>query len=179
MGEAREKARFLYLGYRTGVGKDSVKLFQEVVDVTSVENDGGLLDEVWARQQARWYEVKRGKGGGGIIPYGQPGNIYEFEVERAADGDRVSLFNRTGRRVDEWKQADQVTYWQVASKAIWTAREANTAARRLAARKMDYERLAPFKKAYQMARGGERAVVLANVISYITVGNTVSNREED
>lgn len=102
-----------------------------------------------------------------------PGAVYEMQGTRTEESEGrvgLSITLNSGRYLGRYHDEEMVAKWQVKHHAATLDLEAASKANRELKRRLDLERLDPFRESYRRAGARQRACLLANLIRYVTSG---------
>jgi hypothetical protein len=150
----KPKALFVFVAECTMSDK---KAGAEFVRVTQEEYEQGDKDAA-ARRTCIF-----GKNAVGV---GQPGNVYEFDIEEKETG--LSIYPGTKRYVGQWPNKEQRLEWQAKHRAFVNHREAQALEKKEASQSLLDECLGPMREQYRKLPHPRKQAFLAAVLYYIT-----------
>lgn len=125
-----------------------------------------------------WYEIKpdwndgrripakseRAYGGKDLFP-GRPGTVISIQEDQDKPG---TVYTDTAKYEGLWQNEEDVTEWQTKYDAVRLQRRAEKAMKEDVKRNFPKERLEPIRTVYRESGWERRALILAEVIRYIT-----------
>lgn len=160
--ETRTPIRMLYIGVEKGA--KTLRVYKWV-KLHNISNDGSSLPKS-ALQTAPCYNANSKKRGAGAnLAAATIGDIYQFDS--ADDG---SIFNKSGKFIELWKNKDDIVEWQTAHRAEDLAIDEIVAENKHKKLFTDYDlkQLEPIRTAYRKANWRNKTLILSSVIRYIT-----------
>lgn len=160
------RRKMLYMGVRRGDKNPRLHLWWDVDDLS---NDGRTLHQQEResadpdKDREHLYATDKKRGNTNIVPIAQIGTVWSFEM----CGSRIR--GSTGEFEEKWANNDDVVKWVAESRA----KEARIEKDRLAAAEKrkprpDLAHLEPFRKAYMNLNSIEGAILLGEIIAYVS-----------
>jgi len=164
----------LYLGIREGRERSRM---HEWAEIEGLPNDG---EELPKDVKTRIYGKAKGKYNN-IAAGASPGAIYKFEQDDPASNDKGSIYSHSAAYQGQWKNKEQVSEWQIESRAVDYAIDMKAKEKKENKRRKDMEPLDPICRAYHKAVGSQKTIILAEVMKYITTWKPEksTSRDED